>query len=223
MRLLLQPGARSLTLLHCAWSVFLMAAPLSANAAPDSFIEDNPYRIELAQAKNCTGAQIEKMMQAGFSKDEIKQLCAGDSSPAAASGKSDKRAVRGNPLLGTWKAAPSPGETSLLAQSCEMRLGIVEFRENTYRVTATEESIKQDQATNEALLGKEFSKEWEEMQKEFLGGNISSGTTVRVVEYLQDGSEWIVLDPKSGEQIMMVQPVGPKELRVGPCSLTKTK
>lgn len=104
-----------------------------------------------------------------------------------------------------------------------MRLGIVEFRENTYRVTATEESVKQDQATNEGLLGKEFSKELEEMQKEFLGGNISSGTTVRVVEYLQDGSEWIVLDPKSGEQIMMVQPVGTKELRVGPCSLTKTK
>ncbi len=60
------------------------------------------------------------------------------------------------------------------------------------------------------------------MQKEFLGGHISSGTTVRVVEYLQDGGEWIVLDPKSGEHIMMVQPVGPKDLRVGPCSLTKT-
>ena len=159
------------------------------------------------------------MIQSGFSKEEIKQLCAGEAPPAAQSGQSKKPAIRGNPLLGTWKAVPAPGEKSLLAQSCEMRLGIVEFRENTYRVTATEESIKQDQATNEALLGKEL----EEMQKEFLGGNISSGTTVRVVEYLQDGSEWIVLDPKSGEQIMMVQPVGTKELRVGPCSLTKTK
>ena len=56
----------------------------------------------------------------------------------------------------------------------------------------------------------------EKMQKEFLDGNISSGTTERV-------SEWVELDPKSGEQIMMVQPVGSKELRVGPCSLTKTK
>ncbi len=219
MRLILQ--SRALCLLHCAWSLLVMATPLSAVAAPGSFLKDNPYRFELAQAKNCTGAQIEKMIQAGFSKEEIKQLCAGDAPPAAQSGKSDKRTIRGNPLLGTWKAAAAPGEKSLLAQSCEMRFGIVEFREKTYRVTATEESIKQDQATNEALLGKEFSKEWEEMQKELLGGNISSGTTVRAVEYLQDGSEWIVLDPKSGEHIMMVQPVGPKELRIGPCSLGK--
>lgn len=223
MRLTLQSSVLSLTLLNCAWPLLIMAAPLSAIAAPDSLLEGNPNRIEIAQVKNCTGEQIEKMIQSGFSKEEIKQLCAGDAPPAAQSGQSEKPAIRGNPLLGTWKAAPAPGEKSLLAQSCEMRLGIVEFPENIYRVTATEESVKQDQATNEALLGKEFSKELEEMQKEFLGGNISSGITVRVVEYLQDGSEWIVLDPKSGEQIMMVQPVGSKELRVGPCSLTKTK
>ena len=147
MRLILQSSVPSLTLLHCAWALLVMAAPLSAITAPDSFLANTPNRIELAQAKNCTGAQIEKMLQSGFSKEEIKQLCAGAAPPAAQSGKSDKRAIRGNPLLGTWKAAPAPGEKSL-----------------------------------HALLGKEFSKEWEEMQKEFLGGNIRSGTTVRVVE-----------------------------------------
>ena len=83
MRLILQSSVLSLTLLNCAWPLLIMAAPLSANAAPDSFLEDNPTRIELAQAKNCTGAQIEKMIQSGFSKEEIKQLCAGDSPPAA--------------------------------------------------------------------------------------------------------------------------------------------
>lgn len=187
MRLTLHSSVLSLTLINSGWPLLIMAAPLSAIAAPDSFLEGNPNRIEIAQATNCTGAQIERMIQSGFSKEEIKQLCAGEALPAAQSGQSKKREIRSNQLLGAWKAAPALGEKSLLAQSCEMRLGIVEFRENTCRVTATEESIKQDQATNEALLGREFSKELEEMQKEFLGGNISSGTTVRVVEYLQDG------------------------------------
>ena len=73
MRLTLQSSVLSLTLLNGAWPLLIMAASLSAIAAPDSFLEGNPNRIEIAQVKNCTGGQIEKMIQSGFSKEEIKQ------------------------------------------------------------------------------------------------------------------------------------------------------
>ena len=73
MRLALQSSVLSLTLLNCGWPLLIMAVPLSAIATPVSFLEGNPNRIEIAQAKNYTGAQIEKMIQSGFSKEEIKQ------------------------------------------------------------------------------------------------------------------------------------------------------